>query len=82
VGIGPEGAQRPAIVVEPWPEQWPRGRRNKQQLAAELRELARANPLTERIADFLFCRAMPVDVRHNAKIFRERLAAWAARRLK
>jgi len=24
---------------------------------------------------------MPVDIRHNAKIFYERLADWAARRL-
>jgi hypothetical protein len=23
---------------------------------------------------------MPVDIRHNAKIFRERLAPWAARK--
>ena len=26
--------------------------------------------------------AFPVDVRHNAKIFREKLAAWAAKRLR
>jgi hypothetical protein len=24
---------------------------------------------------------MPVDIRHNAKIFREQLAVWAARQL-
>jgi hypothetical protein len=29
----------------------------------------------------LFHPAFPVDVRHNAKIFREQLAVWAARRI-
>jgi hypothetical protein len=30
----------------------------------------------------LFHPNLPVDIRHNSKIFRERLALWAARRLR
>ena len=30
---------------------------------------------------FFLRRALPVDIRHNAKIFREELALWAAERL-
>jgi acyl-CoA synthetase (AMP-forming)/AMP-acid ligase II len=36
---------------------------------------------TRDIRLFLFHPAFPVDVRHNSKIFREKLAIWAARRL-
>ena len=38
--------------------------------------------LTESIRDFLIHKSMPVDIRHNAKIFREKLAVWAAKRLR
>ncbi len=81
VGIGPPEAQRPLIVVEPWPGKMSRTRRARRALFAELAELGRANPITETIHDFLMHRAMPVDIRHNAKIFREKLAVWAARKL-
>jgi olefin beta-lactone synthetase len=81
VGVGPPEGQRPLIVVEPWPGKIPKGKRARRALIAELAELARANPITAAIHDFLIHRAMPVDVRHNAKIFREKLAAWAARKL-
>jgi hypothetical protein len=45
----------------------------------EIRRLGGANPLTAGISDFLLHRGLPVDIRHNAKIFREKLAVWAAR---
>jgi olefin beta-lactone synthetase len=38
---------------------------------------------TRRIEVFLeYPKSFPVDIRHNAKIFREKLAVWAARKLK
>ena len=79
VGVGPIGRQTPVLVVEPAEGDWPRGR-GAEQLRAELRELARRQPVTADVERFLFCRALPVDVRHNAKIDREALARWAARR--
>ena len=81
VGVGRPGSQKPVIVVEPWPGKMPRSRRARRKFVDELAVLAGKNPITAGIHDFLFHRAMPVDVRHNAKIFREKLAGWAARKL-
>jgi olefin beta-lactone synthetase len=48
---------------------------------SELRALAMSNPLTALLQTFLFHSSFPVDARHNAKIRREELAVWAARKL-
>ena len=80
VGLGPPEHRRPLIVVQPQPGRYP-NRQRRAALAAELLELARSNELTRDIAVVLFHRGFPVDVRHNAKIDRERLAVWAAERL-
>jgi len=73
VGVGPVGSQRPIIVLE-----LEKGRQASESLLAEIRQLGCDNPLTERIDEFLFHPSFPVDIRHNAKIFREKLAIWAA----
>ncbi len=80
VGVGPAGRQHPVIVVEPEPGCFP-NRQRRAKLAAELIEMGRAHELTRDIGVVLFRRALPVDVRHNSKINREELAAWAAGRL-
>ena len=51
-------------------------------LTEELLETAAASPLTKSIRHFLFHSGFPVDIRHNSKIFREKLAVWASRRVK
>lgn len=61
VGLGPAGAQRPAVIVEGAPDPG---------LVARVREV-------EPEAAVLFHPALPVDVRHNAKIHRIQLKAWA-----
>lgn len=81
VGIGLPGSQLPAIVVEPWPESRPTGLRGKKKLIQELAQLACSHAHTREIKNFLIKNALPVDTRHNSKIFRERLAIWAARRI-
>ena len=43
----------------------------------EIRELAARSELTREIVHFLVHPDFPVDIRHNAKIFREKLAVWA-----
>jgi acyl-CoA synthetase (AMP-forming)/AMP-acid ligase II len=80
VGIGPPGNQRPAIVVQTWPRQRPRSAAATAKLLAELRELGKRHPHTACIEEFLWHPSLPVDIRHNAKIFREKLALWAARK--
>jgi hypothetical protein len=59
----------------------PRGGPQATQLLAEIRALGRGQPLVAAIDDFLLHPAFPVDIRHNAKIFREKLAVWAATKL-
>jgi hypothetical protein len=44
--------------------------------------MARGHELTASIKTVLFHKAFPVDIRHNSKIFREKLALWAAKQLK
>jgi len=75
VGIGPRPRQTPAIVIEPEPGKYDELSANP----ARLQAVAAANPLTANIQKVLFHRQFPVDVRHNAKINREALAAWAAK---
>ena len=58
------------------------GGMGRRQLTKALLELAAASPLTQSIRHILYHRRFPVDIRHNAKIYREELATWAARRIK
>lgn len=78
VGVGEAGKQRPVLIAELWPEHRPRSATDRAELVGQLRQLAKQYPLTRCIDDVLIHPAMPVDIRHNAKIFREQLAAWAA----
>ena len=48
----------------------------------ELLDRGAAFSHTRRIATILFHPSFPVDIRHNSKIFREKLAVWAARKLR
>lgn len=69
-----DGVIAPAIVVEPKPDAYPKNGDERERLLAEVRALARANPLTAPIEHFFVHRSFPVDVRHNAKIHRLTLA--------
>lgn len=76
VGVkGRDGKDVPVMIVEP------KGHFEQQQLIDDLKKLARANDLTNSIEHFLVNDEFPVDIRHNAKIFREKLAIWAATQL-
>jgi acyl-CoA synthetase (AMP-forming)/AMP-acid ligase II len=79
VGLGDPGQQVPVIVVETWPDQRPKTTAAKRALVRQLQALAAQHPLTRRIEQILIHPSLPVDIRHNAKIFREKLAVWAAR---
>ncbi len=50
---------------------------NEEQLFAELKKIGSAHMQTQAISHFLVHPDFPVDIRHNAKIFREKLAVWA-----
>lgn len=82
VGVGRPGSQIPVIIVEPESGRFPRGRAATNRLMDELLALGQANKLTAGINRFLVRRQLPVDIRHNAKIFREKLAIWATPRIR
>lgn len=78
VGIGSLGEQRPILIVELNSGALPAGQ-EKQRLIDELLELGQKYEHTQSIKDILFNESFPVDVRHNVKIQREKLAVWAAK---
>lgn len=80
VGVGPIGKQRPVMICElKRPITLPGG---LPVLERELLDLAAKHEVTQPIRNVLFHDALPVDIRHNSKIFREQLAVWAAKKLK
>ena len=81
VGVGPPNIQRPVIILEPKQGKFPKTPAAKKALVDEIRRLGQSSPLTESIDDFLLHPAFPVDIRHNAKIFREKLAHWVGEKL-
>lgn len=79
IGLGQKSDQIPVVVVEPHASSRPASIAGRLSLIAQLRELAARHPLTRRINDVrIYPKPLPVDIRHNSKIFRERLAAELA----
>jgi acyl-coenzyme A synthetase/AMP-(fatty) acid ligase/pimeloyl-ACP methyl ester carboxylesterase len=76
VGIGPAGGQVIAVVVVPDPQPTRREALADPALAAQVRAAAGVP-----VAAVLVRRGLPVDVRHNSKIDRAALSAWATERL-
>jgi acyl-CoA synthetase (AMP-forming)/AMP-acid ligase II len=78
VGVGPRGAQVPVLCVE---LREGRDASRFDAIADELRHIAEGFVHTAKVRHFLRHDGFPVDIRHNAKIGREKLAAWAAQQL-
>lgn len=72
------GCQLPVLVLE----KMKNCRRAKKEILSEVEEIVRQSTFTKDIHHFLFHHDFPVDIRHNAKIFREKLAPWAEKKLK
>lgn len=77
VGVGEKGNQTPVICVELKP-----GRHDWKQVQADLLKIAQSDKKLAQIEIILKHLGFPVDVRHNSKIFREKLAVWAAGKVK
>ncbi|PIE63371.1 MAG: peptide synthase, partial [Desulfobacterales bacterium] len=75
-GVGPPHRQIPVLFIEPGPLAG-----DKKTLLREIRQLAASNPLTAGIEHVFIEKHFPVDIRHNSKIFREKLAILATRKL-
>lgn len=76
VGVGTAGELKPVLCVE-----LEKGMQGDEMLREELLAIARDHIHTHAIETILFHPSFPVDIRHNAKIFREKLAVWAAEKL-
>jgi acyl-CoA synthetase (AMP-forming)/AMP-acid ligase II len=77
VGVERRGEVIAVICIEPVRRL---SAREEDRIRRELLERGGGYPHTRKIHTVLFHRAFPVDIRHNSKIFREKLAVWAARR--
>ncbi len=76
VGVGPAGNKTPVMLVELHNKNV-----DQKSLLADLEKIAEEHLLTSGIKHFLIHPGFPVDIRHNAKIFREKLASYAEEKL-
>jgi len=67
----------PVMIVEPLQNR----KIDNKMLLQEVKGRAADSGLTRDIQHFLVHKNFPVDIRHNAKIFREKLALWAQKKL-
>lgn len=65
--------EKPVMIIEKNKE----FKLSEEKLLLEVQTLCAQSPLTKDIEHFLSHPSFPVDIRHNAKIFREKLAVWA-----
>ncbi len=79
VGVGAQGRQLPVLCVE-----LEKGTDTSavKRIYQELLEIGSQFEITRDIKRVLFHPSFPVDIRHNAKIFREKLAVWAAEKVR
>ena len=83
VGVPEENAPEdspvrvPVMIIEPKDPSICNDTSRTEELIGKMRELAKTSPLTQDVELFLVHPSFPVDIRHNAKIFREKLAIWA-----
>ena len=78
VGVPRNGGTEPVLCVE----REPGDTTPDETLRKQLLDIGSRAPHTANIRTILFHPRFPVDVRHNSKIFREKLAIWAAKRLR
>ena len=80
VGVTVDDKVAAAIVVQRWARGHARDVAEEitnAQLSQDILKLAANNPATADIQYVLVKEELPVDIRHNAKIFREKIAVWA-----
>ncbi|MBT4287653.1 MAG: AMP-binding protein [Deltaproteobacteria bacterium] len=75
VGVTIGKTQKPVIIIE---TEKSLGKKQQKQLQNELLELTLNYKICKAIKIILFYKNFPVDIRHNAKINREKLGKWAA----
>ena len=78
VGVGNPMEAQAVLCIE---TEEPANRDEQTAIIADLQSIAKQHKHTRNIERFLFHPEFPVDVRHNSKIFREKLKIWAESQL-
>lgn len=78
VGVGTGENRKPVLCVE---LEASSSQASQLELTDALKKMAKEHQHTSDIQTFLFHPSFPVDIRHNAKIGREKLSVWAAGQL-
>ncbi len=78
VGIGMSNRQTPVLCVELLKKV---DAFRQERIRIDLLQLGHNHHATKSIQNILFHKSFPVDIRHNAKIGREKLAVWAVGKL-
>ena len=75
--VGTGSKTMAVIIIEPVNLERIKSQVSRKRFTEELLERGAKSSLTQSIKKVLFHKEFPVDVRHNAKIFREKLSLWA-----
>ena len=75
--VGTGSKTMAAIIIEPVNLERIKSQVSRKRFTEELLERGAKSSLTQSIKKVLFHEEFPVDVRHNAKVFREKLSLWA-----
>jgi acyl-coenzyme A synthetase/AMP-(fatty) acid ligase len=75
--VGTGSKTMAVIIIEPVNLERIKSQVARKKFIVELLERGAKSSLTQSITKVLFHEEFPVDVRHNAKIFREKLSIWA-----
>ena len=73
VGVESKDGVTPVIMIEPFIGHMPKTSKERKIFISQLLKLGSEKKHTVDIKQFLFHPSFPVDIRHNAKIFREKL---------
>ena len=69
------------LILEPNHKNLLRDKTMQKEVIRELLELASPYDSASKVSNFLWHECLPTDIRHNAKIFREKLAQWAEQQI-
>lgn len=81
VSVEVDGIIKPLLCIELNKKTKVDDKEGQQHLFNELAQIGANHQQSHLINDFLIHPDFPVDIRHNAKIFREKLAVWAQKKI-
>ncbi len=80
VGTGDRFSQNPVVILERWPKNLHERKFNDAELTKSIIQKLQENPRSSGVhRAVVYPGKLPTDIRHNSKIFREKLTDWANR---